>query len=98
MTPASTLCPEIKLKVENDDGSPLESDIFQFNEVTNTFTISTQDSSDSGNYDLKVMAFFESERYPQMDEYLFSVQLLNFTNDPGLQYDSLEVVEVPARV
>ena len=98
MTPASTLCPEIKLKVENDDGSPLESDIFQFNQVTNTFTISTQDSSDSDNYDLKVMAFFENERYPQMDEFLFSVQLLNFTNDPGLQYDSLEVVEVPARV
>ena len=59
--------------------------------------IDTQDPATEGTYQLKLIAYFESETYTQFSEHDFTVTLVDYSDKPLLQYQSLSVIEIPKR-
>ena len=88
LTPSSSLCPAIKLKVTNWDDTELNPSLFSFNSSNNQFAIDTQDLSYVDRYDVKLVASFSGESYAQVSEHPFTVVLIDYCagstlTDPG---------------
>ena len=59
--------------------------------------IETRDPNTEGTYNLKLIARFASETYTQVTEHDFTVTLVDYSDKPLLQYQSLSVIEIPKR-
>ena len=75
LTPSSTLCPSFELSLVNNDGSPLNHEIFSF--TGNALTIDTQNTDYSGIYKIKMIAQ-HSHTYSQTGELTFIVVLVYY--------------------
>ena len=105
-SPQSTHCPAIVLDVVNLDGTQIQSEKFRYDAQTNHFWISSKDKADMGQYQFKIQAGFEGDKYTQISELVFNVLLIDYcasavVKNPGhneytLNYSYQGIVEFNA--
>ena len=67
-------CPPIVVELINQDGSPLDSTVFSYdNSISDDLMIYTTDSSKEGTFDLQVRAYHEG--YPSVFTFDWSIQI-----------------------
>ena len=70
----SVTCPPIVIELVNQDGTPIDSAVFSYdNSVSNDLMIYTSNSSKEGTFDLQVRAYHEG--YPSVFTFDWSIQI-----------------------
>ncbi len=78
----SDLC-GIELRIVNEDGTLLDTDVFAFNTFSSEFVISTTNPSKAGTYSLKIVATVVDDLVQKL-EHDFTVELLDICESPIL--------------
>ena len=80
----SSLCPAYEIDIVKDDYAELDNTIFSFDTNSKLLLIDTRNPTHIDSYNLKLVANFEGDFYPQTGELPFKVNLVDYCADSKL--------------